>query len=246
MHPWLKGADLCRPPGNLLKGLMDQEAERVGCNSCSIHQRAMLSPPRTEQLPVSTNRTVVLEKTLDSPMDSKEVKPVHPKGNQPWIFIGRTDAEVEAPILWPPDGKSWLIEKTLMLGKTEGKRRRGRQRTRWLDGITNSVDMNLSKLRDIVKNNNKKTNVQHGYHFCFHFCPFLSFFQFYSHMIDIQHCISLRCTASWFDLHPSWNDHNKLSEYPSSHVYAKLKKQKRKLFLVMRTLRIYAVNKFQR
>ena len=97
------------------------------------------------------------------------------------------------------------------------------------------------------QNNNKETIVQHGYHFCFHFCPFLSFFfQFYSHMTDIQHCISLRCTASWFDLHPSWNDHNKLSEYPSSHVYAKLKKQKRKLFLVMRTLRIYAVNKFQR
>ena len=70
---------------------------------------------------------MVLEKTLDSPLDSKEVHPIHPKGNQSWIFIGRTDAEVETPILWPPDTKNWLIGKTLMLGKIEGRRRRGRQ-----------------------------------------------------------------------------------------------------------------------
>ena len=63
---------------------------------------------------------MVLEKTLKSPLDFKEVKPVHPKGNQSWIFIGRTDAEAEAPILWPPDAKNWLLEKTLMLGKIEG------------------------------------------------------------------------------------------------------------------------------
>ena len=91
--------------------------------------------------------TVVLEKTLESPLDSKEIQPVHPKGDQPWIFTGRTDAEAEIPILWQPDVKNWLIgKKTLMLGKTEGRRRRGRQRMRCLDGITDLMGMSLSKL----------------------------------------------------------------------------------------------------
>ena len=77
--------------------------------------------------------TVVLEKALESPLDSKEIKPVHPKGNQSWIFTGRTDAEAETPILWPPDEKNWLIWMTLMLGKTDGGRRRGWQRMRsWI------------------------------------------------------------------------------------------------------------------
>ena len=72
--------------------------------------------------------TVVLEKTLENPLDCKDIQPVHPKGNQSWIFIGRADAEAETPILWPPDVKNWLTEKTVMLGKIEGKRRRGWQR----------------------------------------------------------------------------------------------------------------------
>ena len=87
---------------------------------------------------------VVSEKTLESPMDCKEIKPVNPKGNQPWIFIGRTNAE--DPILWPLDVKSWIIGNDLMLGRIEGKRKRGWRRMRWLDSIINSMNMNLSKL----------------------------------------------------------------------------------------------------
>ena len=94
---------------------------------------------------------VVLEKTLESPLDCKEIKPVNPKGNQSLIFIGRTEAEAEVPLLWPPDAKSQLIGKTLTLGKIEGRRRRGWQRMRWLEGITDSMDMSLSKVQDTVK-----------------------------------------------------------------------------------------------
>ena len=93
---------------------------------------------------------VVLEKT-QSPLASKEIKPVNPKGKQSWIFIGRTEAKAKALILWPPDVKRWLIGKDPDTGKDRRQKRRGQQRMRWLDSITTSVDMNLSKLQELVK-----------------------------------------------------------------------------------------------
>ena len=94
---------------------------------------------------------MVLEKTLESALDCKEIQPVHSEGDQPWVFIGRTDAKAETPILWPPLRRVDSLEKTLMLGGIGDRRRRGQQRMRWLDGITDLTDVSLSELRELVK-----------------------------------------------------------------------------------------------